>query len=328
MGRLGKVLLKAAGWAALLFLIAVLAEGGARLMLPLTQGPIFQAAPGRTPIDTYHPRLMWALKPNFESAHPRILTNSIGLRNAEIAPQGERLRVLCLGDSTTFGTGVGNDEAWPQVLGRLLDERAPGRFQVINAGVPGYTFVQAMLFMEHYGLALSPDIVLVSAGHNDMSLLSKTGGLRDVEFVSPESSASALGVLLKMAARGAGLVDNPVASFEPLRVTPGEMVDAIYRLQKLCEMNEAVCVFLGWPFRSEAIRQERGDMQELLAQAAPLSQALYIDLMPVLSQQPEEDYTDGVHITAAANLRVAEYLAERLHLAVGHLSQEKQDLAQ
>src|SRR5438105_3949459 len=51
-----------------------------------------------------------------------IAVNSLGLRSPEVSPQkqrGER-RVLVLGDSTTYGTGVSVAATWPQQLAALL----------------------------------------------------------------------------------------------------------------------------------------------------------------------------------------------------------------
>ncbi|HVS17746.1 MAG TPA: SGNH/GDSL hydrolase family protein [Planctomycetota bacterium] len=46
-------------------------------------------------------------------------------------------RVICLGDSFTFSWGAQDEEAWPWLLERMLEERlGPGRAQVANFGFP------------------------------------------------------------------------------------------------------------------------------------------------------------------------------------------------
>ena len=75
-------------------------------------------------------------------------------------PSGER--IICFGDSLTFGTGAGTDEDYPSRLASLL-----GR-EVINAGVPGNTTADAVKRLEHDVLAHNPRIVLITLGGNDL----------------------------------------------------------------------------------------------------------------------------------------------------------------
>jgi hypothetical protein len=65
--------------------------------------------------------------------------NALGFREPRLPspkPPGV-LRVVALGDSFTQGYGVEEDEAWPRRLETALDARHPGRYQVVNLGVPG-----------------------------------------------------------------------------------------------------------------------------------------------------------------------------------------------
>lgn len=77
-------------------------------------------------------------------------------------------RVVVLGDSFTFGEGVREDDAYPIVLGRLLQTRLGGRaVEPINAGVQAYGTVDEAVFFEAHALALQPDLVLVGFVLND-----------------------------------------------------------------------------------------------------------------------------------------------------------------
>jgi len=50
------------------------------------------------------------------------------------------VRVGCIGDSFTMAQGVKDvNDAWPQRVGAGLDARAPGRYEVRNYGVSGFT---------------------------------------------------------------------------------------------------------------------------------------------------------------------------------------------
>ncbi len=94
-------------------------------------------------------------------------TNRLGLRDAEIADDGAA-RILALGDSCTWGWQVDQSAAYPQVLQRLIDEnQGPGKYRVINAGAPGYTSYQGLVYLRDRGMELKPDVVIVAFGFND-----------------------------------------------------------------------------------------------------------------------------------------------------------------
>src|SRR5262245_15153417 len=92
--------------------------------------------------------------------------NSLGIRGPEIHdPKPPGLwRVICLGDSCTFGPA----HPYPQVLQSMLDERAPGAFEIINAGVIGYTSLHGLKWLERDLARLHPDVVTLYFGWNDM----------------------------------------------------------------------------------------------------------------------------------------------------------------
>jgi len=94
-------------------------------------------------------------------------TNGFGLRGDPVRDDGS-IRILTVGDSCTWGWGVGQEEAYPAVLQRLLDERhGAGRYQVLNAGVPGYTTYEGLIYLRERGLALKPAVVIADYGFNE-----------------------------------------------------------------------------------------------------------------------------------------------------------------
>jgi lysophospholipase L1-like esterase len=93
-------------------------------------------------------------------------TNSLGLRGDEV--RGDRRRILAAGDSCTWGWGVGQTESYPAVLQRLLDGQAlADTYDVINAGVPGHTSYQGLLYVRERGLATDPAVLIIGFGFND-----------------------------------------------------------------------------------------------------------------------------------------------------------------
>jgi lysophospholipase L1-like esterase len=78
------------------------------------------------------------------------------------------VRILAVGDSSTFGYGVQTDETYTAVLERVLSKRFPGRaVEVINAGTPGWSSGNGAAFLAREGLAWKPDAVLIHFGYNE-----------------------------------------------------------------------------------------------------------------------------------------------------------------
>jgi lysophospholipase L1-like esterase len=134
------------------------------------------AAPGENiPQREYDPHLGWRGRPNLEcvlnEGHFRISIsqNSRGFRDVERPvgkPPGTK-RILCLGDSFTWGWGVEQDEIYTTVLGRRYAE-AGTSVEVLNAGVGGYSTDQLLLYLEREGFSYSPDSVVYQAAWNDV----------------------------------------------------------------------------------------------------------------------------------------------------------------
>lgn len=90
-----------------------------------------------------------------------------GLRDRTFAvpkPTGVR-RVLCLGDSFTWGMGVEESETWPKVLERELGKG----FEAVNAGVNGWGTAQEWLWLRDRGAIFEPDAVVLALYVNDFS---------------------------------------------------------------------------------------------------------------------------------------------------------------
>lgn len=96
--------------------------------------------------------------------------NSWGFRDREYAlekPPGT-YRVVCLGDSYTFGQGVAIEDTWERQLeGRLNDALAPLRVEVMNFGVQAYNSRNELGMLESKALRFDPDLVLLAHLMND-----------------------------------------------------------------------------------------------------------------------------------------------------------------
>lgn len=92
-----------------------------------------------------------------------VRVNSLGFRGGEFpfAKRPGATRVLFLGDAYTFGHGLRDADALPQVVGQELERRERGRYEVINGGVYGYSTANEVEFFLKYGRPLQPDLVVI-----------------------------------------------------------------------------------------------------------------------------------------------------------------------
>lgn len=117
----------------------------------------------------HDPILFWKLKPDNSGYQ----VNSLGFRGPEVEMEKEpgELRVICFGDSCTFGVGptpISWEQTYPAILQTLLQEAMPNRkVIVLNFGCPGYTSFQGKWLLRKKGLAFKPDAVTTYFGIND-----------------------------------------------------------------------------------------------------------------------------------------------------------------
>ena len=160
--------------------------------------------------------------------------NSHGFYGPEFSlqkPQGV-FRIVCIGDSCThFGPN-----SYPDILRAYLDKQAPGQFEVINAGVIGYTSHQGMTLLENEVFKWSPDLVTVYFGWNDHWL---AHGLEDKEQTGTQPSGFVnlldslrLFQLARMLRSGTG-----TERIAKMRVEPDDYRKNLLRIGELCRQQ-------------------------------------------------------------------------------------------
>lgn len=95
--------------------------------------------------------------------------NSLGLRDADAGSRhsdaANAKRVLILGDSFTFGTGVANDEAiFPEMLERRLNAEFSGQgvsIEILNGGIPASLTGQWVDLLQQVKDRTKLDVVLI-----------------------------------------------------------------------------------------------------------------------------------------------------------------------
>lgn len=119
-----------------------------------------------------HPYTLYELNPNWRSRSARSRHNSLGFRGPEILREKpkNRFRIVCMGESTTYCTGIDDDAAtYPARLAAHLSALRPNRdIEVINAGVGGYTSLENLLRYHFHVEPLAPDLIVYYYSHNDV----------------------------------------------------------------------------------------------------------------------------------------------------------------
>jgi len=77
------------------------------------------------------------------------------------------LRVLCLGDSNTFGIYLPEEESYPSQLEKRGNEIRSSRIDVVNLGYPGTNSSRVLANYRKAVETFRPDVVLLMVGVND-----------------------------------------------------------------------------------------------------------------------------------------------------------------
>jgi len=163
--------------AAAMIMTVLLAEGVARFAFP-TWAP---RTARLTDFWRYDPRYGWSHIPGvrgtFQSdgVGAQVVINAKGFRGPDI-PYGrrpDRRRVLFLGDSYTWGFGVGLGDMFTT----RLEQQVPG-LEVVNLGVSGYSTDQELLLYQDEGRKYQADLVVIVVAYNDV-----LGNARTTEYV-------------------------------------------------------------------------------------------------------------------------------------------------
>lgn len=77
------------------------------------------------------------------------------------------IRILCAGDSHTYGLGAPKGKSYPDFLRSYLDASAGGKFEVVNLGKPGLNTAMLARRLNEVMEVFRPDMLIVMTGAND-----------------------------------------------------------------------------------------------------------------------------------------------------------------
>jgi lysophospholipase L1-like esterase len=293
-------------------IMLALAEGISSLMIP---APITWRDPQE--IYNHDPLLGHALAPgqnSFTHSFP-VVTNSYGFRDREypLIPQAGTVRILCLGDSLTFGDGVAVEDTYPKQLETMLNVMGKHQYEVINTGVPSYDTWQEVTFFKTKGVQFEPRIVVLGFYGNDIvprpavikTSLSGEGTLRRKGFGGflPDGMVHLLKgsrFLLLLKDRVGKLVDSTKPSSEHLHQQalldglPDEFVEqgwqeveaSLLQMVELQKTREFRFLIVTFPMAEQLLREHpQAQYQARLKSIADKLDIPFIDLKPVFKRE-------------------------------------------
>ncbi len=123
--------------------------------------------------------ILYTAPPNeeFRSFGYKFSTNRLGFREKNFIPQKIKntFRILVIGDSVTFGTGVSSEHRYTEQLEDLLslNYKSP-KFEVLNFGMGGYATDQEHDLLHGLLKIVKCDMVIIGFFPNDFKMTTKS----------------------------------------------------------------------------------------------------------------------------------------------------------
>jgi lysophospholipase L1-like esterase len=273
------------------------------------------------------PLLLWRLKPNLDRVvwdFTVVSTNSEHLRSVDplqsLKPkQPGTIRIVCLGDSVTFGYRVPAvwadkpaeyDPEWlpyPMLLEKHLREGNPGRtIEVITMAVPGYTSHQGLAWLRRDLDRLNPDLLTVSFGWNDVSFsdapdreaIDTKWRSVAVRWLIDKSQAFAHATnWLRSSQQAGSTIRKPVT-----RVSGQEYLDNFRQMIGLARAQGANVVVIGAPYRDPVTNPPEAELM-----------GRYRASLRSFAQQNQIPYFEVLELTEAAHVSNLGWFGELIH---------------
>ena len=251
------------------------------------------------------PLLLWRLKPNLDHAiwdFTVLSTNAQSFRAdypTGVKPPGT-LRIVCLGDSVTFGYRV--PPVWPErpndynpdwlpfamLLEKELRRANPNRaIEVFPMAVPGYTTHQGLAWLQRDIAYLQPDLVIASFGWNDAS----SSDAPDRDAINTSWSPVAIRWLIDHSQAFAHATrwlrtrngPPPRVNKPGPRVSESEYVSNFQAIVNLARDHRASVIVIGAPYRDTKTNPPEAQLMSryraALKSAMQQSQTLYLEVL-------------------------------------------------
>lgn len=234
-------------------------------------------------------------------------------------------RIFVIGDSCAFGNAVKYTQAYPYYLQGLLNQ--PGNkvvYEVVNAGVPGYSSLQGLRHLVRDVLPYQPDLVIASFGWNDtLPAVFYT----DKQQKAPNDLVMAVSNSLQHSMVFAYL-DNIITSWlsktllslnkkyfkskEIARVPEADFVENLSAIEALGRKTNFKVIFLNQPARQLVTHHYDALTRKVSAQR----NVPFVDLLPLFclnGHSVEELFLDQNHYSPLGNQVIAKAIFDFLN---------------
>lgn len=320
--------------------VALTAEALVRLVAPQPQTPLLDGLgpPGLARLD---PVYGWTWTPGFRGRglhDTTVVVNSLGLRDREYGfTADDEVRILSLGDSFAFGTGVELEETYGKLLERMLSARFPAAtVSVVNAGVVGWSQHQMIRAVSDLHARLQPDLALATfvagndvqenglfAGRLAQGVKTPLGIVGRHSHVAHLLLKTLFPVTRLVANRSASGIAATVALLRRLEAElatvglPYVMVVIPARHQVRPEREAWTAALRAIGLGGYLFRQNRAIVAHFVAEGVP-----YVDPTPALAARDAIDpvmFDDDAHTNPLGHTIIAERIAERMEPMVAEV---------
>ena len=282
------------------------------------------ASPQQSSIFEGDPLLLWRLKPNLDHAiwdFTVVSTNAQHFR-ADYpigAKAASTFRIVCLGDSVTFGYRVppvwpdkpkDYDPEWqpfPMLLEKELRKANPNRqIEVFPMAVPGYTTHQGLAWLRRDIDYLKPDMVIASFGWNDAS----ASDVPDRQAIDTRCFPVTIRWLIdhsQVFAHATRWLRSRNAKaprvFAPApRVSESEYIDNFNAIVNLARSRGASVIVIGAPYRDSTTNPREAELM-----------TRYRSSLKSAMQQSQTPYLEILELTEAAGSVNQGFFGELIH---------------
>jgi hypothetical protein len=158
--RTRRLLLSSVRWLAVVLVFLIAAEVFTRLEDKLARGARL-LSPYSEEYLLRQDSIGFRGRPNFQYQKWRM--NNLGFRGPDIAqsPAPGVIRIAVIGASETFGLYESEGREYPARMQTLLDSIAPGRYEVINVGLPGLSLASMVPYIRRAVVPTGASILVI-----------------------------------------------------------------------------------------------------------------------------------------------------------------------
>ncbi len=285
------------------------------------------------PFVEHHPTRGFALKPGYKNSMYTIDKNGFRQDSSSV-DANTSFTLLALGESTTFGWMVHDNETYPYFLEKAMQQTKLG-LSVVNGGVPSYSSAQVLAYLNEIleKHIIKPDLILINIFWNDIWYSTVENWHKDLLiYQSPPAWVTFLNqhstFFNVMLSRFSNSSNKKIDIFNPKALEYYK--ENIQKMITRCKEEHIPLILIEPPFDADHMPEEglnefhiRYTKAFFIQTAKQYLKALHevadINHIPVFSQQlgiqnlhQKRLFLDALHPTAVGNKLMAKDISDKL----------------